>query len=622
MTDYKNIFGKPVKFLATDPDNAEAEGQIWYNSTSDAFKSIISNEAWSSSANTNITRGSGYGFGTLTAGVTGTGEQGPPGFAPAVTEEYNGSGWATGNSYPTQVFLIKGTGTQTAGIAAGGRTPSLIANANVYNGTSWTAAGGNLSVAKTDGGMFGIQTAAIYCGGATPTPGLTNDTELYDGSTWSELNNMPVNKQVFATAGTSTAAIASGGRLAPGPSTNSTDEWDGTNWTAGPSLNTARRYLQGWGSQTSALVCGGSPDGAAASALTEIYDGTSWSETADLASARHFLGTSQNQGSNTSGWAANGNAGATYFTATEEYNKSINVITAAAWSAGGNLNTGGQNGGGAGTQTAALAYGGDTGRQAPGTTESYDGSTWTNTPATLNTKRYNGHGFGSQSGAVALGGISYPPLGVHNVTEEYDGSTWTNATAQPAFSYQNGTAGSLIAGIVFGGNGTAPGESVISTTNEYDGTNWTSGGALNNARSSTTQGGAGTQTACLCAGTRAGSPINPSALVEEYNGTSWTSGGALNAAKTMGGMAGVQTNALLYGGGPTTALSLSSENYDGTSWVTSVNMASPRSSCMPATQATADTSLAVGSVVAPTYAQTEEFNAETTALNLKTLTTS
>jgi hypothetical protein len=48
MTNYKNIFGKPVKFLATDPDNAEAEGQVWYNSTAGDFKSIVALEAWSS----------------------------------------------------------------------------------------------------------------------------------------------------------------------------------------------------------------------------------------------------------------------------------------------------------------------------------------------------------------------------------------------------------------------------------------------------------------------------------------------------------------------------------------------------------------------------------------------
>jgi hypothetical protein len=33
MSTYKNLIGKDVNFLSTDPDNAQAEGQIWYNST-------------------------------------------------------------------------------------------------------------------------------------------------------------------------------------------------------------------------------------------------------------------------------------------------------------------------------------------------------------------------------------------------------------------------------------------------------------------------------------------------------------------------------------------------------------------------------------------------------------
>ena len=37
MSTYKNLIGKDVNFLTTDPDNDAAEGQIWYNSTSDAF---------------------------------------------------------------------------------------------------------------------------------------------------------------------------------------------------------------------------------------------------------------------------------------------------------------------------------------------------------------------------------------------------------------------------------------------------------------------------------------------------------------------------------------------------------------------------------------------------------
>ena len=44
---------------------------------------------------------------------------------------------------------------------------------------------------------------------------------------------------------------------------------------------------------------------------------------------------------------------------TEEYNQSSNVITAAAWASGGNMNTArGAMAGGAGTQTAGNGFGG------------------------------------------------------------------------------------------------------------------------------------------------------------------------------------------------------------------------------------------------------------------------
>ena len=47
MTTYKEIFGKPVKVLSSDPTDAGAEGQVWYNSTSGTFKSIVAGGAWS-----------------------------------------------------------------------------------------------------------------------------------------------------------------------------------------------------------------------------------------------------------------------------------------------------------------------------------------------------------------------------------------------------------------------------------------------------------------------------------------------------------------------------------------------------------------------------------------------
>ena len=52
MSEYKTIFGKAVKALASDPTDAGAEGQIWYNTTSGAFKTVLSVGAFDNSLTT------------------------------------------------------------------------------------------------------------------------------------------------------------------------------------------------------------------------------------------------------------------------------------------------------------------------------------------------------------------------------------------------------------------------------------------------------------------------------------------------------------------------------------------------------------------------------------------
>ena len=48
MTTYRNIHGRSIQAVSTDPTESVAEGQVWYNTTSDIFKSIVASEAWSS----------------------------------------------------------------------------------------------------------------------------------------------------------------------------------------------------------------------------------------------------------------------------------------------------------------------------------------------------------------------------------------------------------------------------------------------------------------------------------------------------------------------------------------------------------------------------------------------
>jgi hypothetical protein len=66
--------------------------------------------------------------------------------------------------------------------------------------------------------------------------------------------------------------------------------------------------------------------------------------------------------------------------ATEEYNGTT-------WTTVNSMNTARRGVGGAGIQTAALAFGGDIGPAFTGATEEYDGTSWATSPGSLNTAR-------------------------------------------------------------------------------------------------------------------------------------------------------------------------------------------------------------------------------------------
>jgi hypothetical protein len=98
-------------------------------------------------------------------------------------------------------------------------------------------------------------------------------------------------------------------------------------------------------------------------------------------------------------------------------------FAAASWATGNNLNTARASLGGAGTQTASLGFGGNTGTET-GATEEYDGSTWTSVNS-MNTARRELAGCGIQTAALGFGGYTGPAL--TGATEEYDGTTWTSS---------------------------------------------------------------------------------------------------------------------------------------------------------------------------------------------------
>jgi hypothetical protein len=100
--------------------------------------------------------------------------------------------------------------------------------------------------------------------------------------------------------------------------------------------------------------------------------------------------------------------------------------TAGSWATGNNMNTARRNLAGAGTQTAALAFGGFISPTTyTGATEEYDGTNWATSPGSLKQEEDSLAGSGTQTAALGFGGFN-PAAAITGVTEEYDGSTWTS----------------------------------------------------------------------------------------------------------------------------------------------------------------------------------------------------
>ena len=69
MATYREIHGKPIKFLSSDLDKDNQAGEIFYNSTSDSFKSIVQSTAFISATPMPVAKSTYHRAGTMTAGL-------------------------------------------------------------------------------------------------------------------------------------------------------------------------------------------------------------------------------------------------------------------------------------------------------------------------------------------------------------------------------------------------------------------------------------------------------------------------------------------------------------------------------------------------------------------------
>jgi len=264
--------------------------------------------------------------------------------------------WATGGSLNTGRRAMSGAGTQTAALGIGGNSnpgsPPFsvdIANTESYDGTSWTEVN-DLNTARGYAAADGTQTSALYFGGLPPSNLAL--TESWNGTSWTAVNTLNTGRRSLAGSGVdNTSILAFGGNIPPVQAV--TEEWNGTSWTEVADLNTARQQLAGFGTKTSAIAATG--ETTVRVAITESWNGTSWTNVADTNAIRSGAGSAGTD--NTSGLMfggfesdpAGGNVGKT-----ETWNGT-------SWSEEADLSgpVYYQQQAGAGTATAALSFGGE-----------------------------------------------------------------------------------------------------------------------------------------------------------------------------------------------------------------------------------------------------------------------
>ena len=634
MTTYKETFGKQIKQVSSDPTDAGAEGQIWFNTTEGSFRSVLATGGWVSGGNLNrgttgaIMAGSqtasiiagGYGFPTSPGGTNNT-------------ESYNGSSWTNVNNMNDGIGYSSGVGTQTAALAFGGSpssAPYRSALNESWNGTSWSEVG-DLVTATMQMVGTGTQTAALAIGGGSSSSDYATTNQIWNGSSWSEGSDINTGRAIAAGGGTSTASIIFGGQV-PGAATAVTETWDGSSWTNGNSMNTARQALLGAGSPSAAVAYGGTipPSPGANTTQTEEYNGTSWSiDSATLAAGRS---DTEGCGTGTAAITAGGNPTPVNATSTTTLNApSIYSPIAATWASGGAYPTAILQLGGAGTQTAGLGFGGNGGGGNPNgsvISAEYNGSSWTSS-GDLNQKGNTGSrtGVGTQTAALCVarrndGTPSVSPVSyiAMNNVEEYNGSAWSNSPTLPAATVESGSTGTTVAALYFGGSPGNPPAGLSGQSLYWNDTSWTATPSLNTSRAGIMSAFQGTYNASLGFGGSTGAPAYGVTNTELYNGSSWTNLAVMLEQKNRGSGHGTSTAALAAAGqNPSTTTN--TQIWDGSSWATTASTATAQYFQGGGGSSTAAVIFAGADPSAYTTA-TQEFTGEQQALDYKTLTSS
>ena len=111
-------------------------------------------------------------------------------------------------------------------------------------------------------------------GGQTPgSPGRTSNSELWNGTNWTEVNNMNTTRRSIGGLGTSTSALAVGGDESPSARSAKNEEWNGVSFVELADLSAAREYAGASGTTTTGLAGAGRNPPTSSLSSTEEWDG-------------------------------------------------------------------------------------------------------------------------------------------------------------------------------------------------------------------------------------------------------------------------------------------------------------------------------------------------------------
>jgi hypothetical protein len=574
MATYKDLIGTAVRNNAGNLSEGQKD-QIFYDSTNIDFKYQFEtlSSAWRTGndmVNSGVPGNFGGGSnGPQTSGIAVTSSNPSP---TGRTELYDGTSWT---SAPNTNTNRRGAGVcasvNTAAIAFGGeQSPSAWYTINEsWNGSSWTEVN-DLNAGRVSVMSIGSSTAGLAIGGVSGTPANYQKNESWDGTSFTEVGDMNTGRAgTGAAGGTSTSGIAWTNQSGY---EKDNETWNGSAWTASADLNTAKAQDGGSGaSNTSALSFGGTTSGGRI-ANTELWNGTAWTETNDLNTA---IAYQYHGGTADASWSAGGMTapGAVTTSQTEEWNANQPV---GAWSTQTSLNTGRSDVEGAGASAeAALAFGGQATTGVVAVTESFNGSTWTEVND-MNTARNGFGGNGIQTSALGYGQDD-PARSA--ITESWNGSSWTEVgdlnTAKRAVT---GLGADNESALCFGGE-TASTDN-LDETELWNGTSWTEVNNLNTARLS--MGGTGIVTAGLAVAGRKVDPDSNRSEVEQWDGTSWTEVGDVNTARYGGTASQSNYSNSFFAGGSTGSSVANTELWNGVSWVEVADLSTARQTGAPA----------------------------------------